>query len=136
MTSTSRYWMAWLFGCGTSGGPFFTLVSEGCSNKLLEISWIHQFLKLSSERMIVHGVTAHTIMVRAILSGSWPLRVGREWPRAPDKLLVLDGTINLVHEDLKRSEVGFISVDLDAVSSGLMTRLEVFFGGTTRSLGE
>jgi len=40
--------------------------------------------------------------------------------RVPDKLLVLDGSVHLVHGCFEQSEVGFIPVDLGEISSVLV----------------
>ena len=68
----------------------------------------------------MHGTMEHTVMKSTILLSSRSLRVGREWSRVPDDLLVLDGAVRLVHGDFEWGEVGFIPMELDEVSSGLV----------------
>jgi len=77
----------------------------GVEYKLLEIALIYQFLELSPERTTVHGMMAHTVVKSAILPGFRSLLVGQEWPRAPDKLLVLDGIVHLATEALNGAKL-------------------------------
>ena len=72
-------------------------------------------MELSPERAAINGIVSHSVMKSAVFSGSLPLRVRWEWPRASHLVLILHGTEDMVYGNFERGEVRFLSLGLGRV---------------------